>query len=439
MGPVSAPLGPGVRLCNARGVHEASTAELALTLTLASLRGVPGFVRAQQQERWEGGFHPALADRSVLIVGYGAIGSAIEEDRLTPFEVARRADEGDGGGHTRVVREHLPGQRGAAPPAPAMPLPGGEHSRYPAARPLTGSLAALTPYLAAAVCTLGILYNVLNGHSVDRVVLLTCGTVVLALVVRQGIMLLDNIALTQELAQKENHFRSLVQGSSDVIMIAAPNGVLRYVSGRCRGPRPPRRGTGRQRTGRADPPRGPGPRGARGPPVPRRQPGGGTHTRIECRFRSGDGGWLNVESTVNRHQGGLIFNSRDVTERVRLQAQLQHNAEHDPLTDLPNRALFTKRVQQALSGRRASDRGTALRGTAVLSSTSTASRPSTTRSGIRPGTSCSSRPPRSGGGPAGRHRLPAGRRRVRGPDRRGRHPGPLRRERHSWNSPTASG
>ena len=45
---------------------------------------------------------------------------------------------------------------------------------------------------------------------------------------------------------------------------------------------------------------------------------------------------------------------------------MQHNAEHDPLTDLPNRALFTRRVQQALSGRRATDRGAALRGTAVL-------------------------------------------------------------------------
>ncbi|MEC4016235.1 2-hydroxyacid dehydrogenase [Streptomyces sp. H27-D2] len=81
-------LPPGVRLCNARGVHEASTAELALTLTLASLRDIPGFVRGQDAEEWRSGFYPALADKSVLIVGYGAIGSAIE-DRLAPFECAR--------------------------------------------------------------------------------------------------------------------------------------------------------------------------------------------------------------------------------------------------------------------------------------------------------------------------------------------------------------
>lgn len=37
----------GAQLCNARGLHDASTAELALTLTLAALRGIPGFVRAQ--------------------------------------------------------------------------------------------------------------------------------------------------------------------------------------------------------------------------------------------------------------------------------------------------------------------------------------------------------------------------------------------------------
>ncbi|WOX21919.1 2-hydroxyacid dehydrogenase [Streptomyces solicathayae] len=83
-------LRPGVRLCNAKGVHEASTAELTLTLILASLRGVPGFVRGQDAEEWRAGFYPALADKSVLIVGYGSIGAAIE-DRLAPFECARVA------------------------------------------------------------------------------------------------------------------------------------------------------------------------------------------------------------------------------------------------------------------------------------------------------------------------------------------------------------
>ncbi|MFF8670532.1 putative bifunctional diguanylate cyclase/phosphodiesterase [Streptomyces sp. NPDC015242] len=272
-------------------------------------------------------------------------------------------DRHGGAGHTRVVHEHVPGQRSG----PHHPPPGGEHSRYPAARPIAGSLAALTPYLAAAVCTLGILYNVLNGRSVDRVVLLTGGTVVLALVVRQGIMLLDNITLTQELAQKENHFRSLVQGSSDVIMIAAPSGVLRYVSPAAAGVygRPAEELVGTELAHLIHPED----LGCVVHEVRRflaANPVEEPTTRIECRFRSGDGGWLNVESTVNRHHGGLIFNSRDVTERVRLQAQLQHNAEHDPLTDLPNRALFTKRVQHALSGRRASDRGVALRNTAVL-------------------------------------------------------------------------
>ncbi|WP_035840719.1 2-hydroxyacid dehydrogenase [Kitasatospora azatica] len=76
----------GVTLCNARGVHDASTAELAVALTLAALRDIPGFVRGQDAEQWRAGFYPALADKRVLIVGYGSVGAAIEA-RLRPFEV----------------------------------------------------------------------------------------------------------------------------------------------------------------------------------------------------------------------------------------------------------------------------------------------------------------------------------------------------------------
>jgi phosphoglycerate dehydrogenase-like enzyme len=88
----------GVTLCNARGVHDASTAELAVALILASLRGIPDFVRAQDEQRWAFRPHPALADRTVLIVGYGSIGEAIET-RLEGFEcdvlrVARTARDG---------------------------------------------------------------------------------------------------------------------------------------------------------------------------------------------------------------------------------------------------------------------------------------------------------------------------------------------------------
>ncbi|MEV6212904.1 2-hydroxyacid dehydrogenase [Kitasatospora sp. NPDC051914] len=106
----------GVTLCNARGVHDASTAELAVALTLASLRGIPGFVVDQQAQRWSGGFRPALAGRTVLIVGHGSIGAAVEA-RLAAFEcdivrVARTARESPNG-PVHAFGE-LPGLLGAA-------------------------------------------------------------------------------------------------------------------------------------------------------------------------------------------------------------------------------------------------------------------------------------------------------------------------------------
>jgi len=88
----------GVLLCNGRSIHDTSTAELAVALTLASLRGIPDFVRAQERAEWVPDMRPSLADKQVLIVGYGQIGEAIEA-RIRPFEadvvrVARRARDG---------------------------------------------------------------------------------------------------------------------------------------------------------------------------------------------------------------------------------------------------------------------------------------------------------------------------------------------------------
>ncbi len=88
----------GVLLCNGRGIHDTSTAELTLALILASLRGLPEFVRAQTEAQWRPERRESLADKRVLIVGYGQIGAAIEA-RLLPFEtevvrVARSARDG---------------------------------------------------------------------------------------------------------------------------------------------------------------------------------------------------------------------------------------------------------------------------------------------------------------------------------------------------------
>lgn len=72
---------------NAASVHEASTAELALALVLSAQRGIPDFVRAGERGHWAPQVRPSLADREVLLVGYGGVGRAIEE-RLAPFEVS---------------------------------------------------------------------------------------------------------------------------------------------------------------------------------------------------------------------------------------------------------------------------------------------------------------------------------------------------------------
>ena len=80
----------------------------------------------------------------------------------------------------------------------------------------------------------------------------------------------------------------------------------------------------------------------------------GTHGPVDCRVRHRDGSWRFLEAfgtrMLDESGPGIVVNIRDVTDRVLLQDQLTHQAFHDPLTGLANRALFVDRVSHALAG-----------------------------------------------------------------------------------------
>ncbi|MET0297907.1 MAG: 2-hydroxyacid dehydrogenase [Microbacterium sp.] len=138
---VDAMLPAGLPFANAASVHETSTAELALALILAAQRHIPAFVRAQDEHRWAPAFAESLADRRVLLLGYGGVGKAVAA-RLAPFEthvtaVASRARVEDG------VQVHAIDEIGALLPEAEiviLTLPGGDSTRHLAD---TAFLAAL--------------------------------------------------------------------------------------------------------------------------------------------------------------------------------------------------------------------------------------------------------------------------------------------------------
>jgi diguanylate cyclase (GGDEF)-like protein/PAS domain S-box-containing protein len=151
----------------------------------------------------------------------------------------------------------------------------------------------------------------------------------------------------------EARFRSFVQHSSDLISVIDADGRVAYVSPSVErllgaGPsivgrslvelvHPDDRGTVAGLLG--DAAREAGPR------------------TVEWRLQHASGEWRTFEHHASHGQGSmsgrLIVNSRDVTERRRLEDALRHQADHDPLTGLANRTLAADVLRRALArGRR---------------------------------------------------------------------------------------
>ena len=87
-----------ITLCNARGAHDAGTAEWVVGAIVAHTRNFPRFITAQGTGHWDSVVSDTVAGKRVLIVGYGSIGAAVER-RLAGWEVevdrvARHARDG---------------------------------------------------------------------------------------------------------------------------------------------------------------------------------------------------------------------------------------------------------------------------------------------------------------------------------------------------------
>ena len=161
----------------------------------------------------------------------------------------------------------------------------------------------------------------------------------------------------------QDHFHSLVQSASDVILVVDAKGSIRYASPAME------RVLGRSAADVQDTSVldliHPTDVGAAQNALAGAQASPGRVTRSEYRVRHGDGRWLFAEvHSANLLNDpavcGIVLTIRDVSERKTLEAQLTHQALHDPLTGLANRALFDDRLGHAVARARRGGSGLAV-------------------------------------------------------------------------------
>ncbi|MEP7324428.1 MAG: EAL domain-containing protein [Gemmatimonadota bacterium] len=211
------------------------------------------------------------------------------------------------------------------------------------------------PYVAALL-TYALLLQAALRPWIDPVsgVALGAAVITVLVLIRQFLAVRQNVRLLAENAARQNEmrFRSLVQNSSDVIFILEPDATLRFVSPsvwRVFGYDPVRL-LGARLSEFVHPDDLNELRGFLADAVGR----GGVTQPSEWRMRRPDGSWLHAETIgtnlmADPAVSGIVLNVRDVSERKQLEQQLTHQAFHDPLTGLANRALFRDRVSHALT------------------------------------------------------------------------------------------
>jgi diguanylate cyclase (GGDEF)-like protein/PAS domain S-box-containing protein len=259
---------------------------------------------------------------------------------------------------------HLPSLAGYA-----LILMGAVRPRDVDAKPLdlppgVWSTAILVPYLAVlAALASSVVFHLQTGYS-HPFVAWTRSFLILLIVGRQLLTQLENRALTRtlesrvaertaDLHAREQWFEALIRHSSDVVTVIDAEGLIRYQSESMRRVfgYPPEAFVGRRYTDLVDD------EVALRLAQAMRQVAARpfADVTLEVVHTHRDGGKRPSEVIITNlvddpHVAGFVLNTRDISERMELQEQLMHEAYHDSLTQLANRALFRERAATAMRG-----------------------------------------------------------------------------------------